>query len=157
MALTAASTPPPGGGVSVARLERTLVGEWQAEARREQDAQPTMFSIPVETPPAVPRIDVTVTVTLDYETSDGSPAQIGVTYRENGEVHDMRPGRIGLAPAADGATATLSWTERSLPADGRGYVFEVGVVAPAATGRPEMNLVRGSRATAVVEVSIAAG
>lgn len=88
------------------------------------------------TPASVEMVDVTVTITFRYRTSPGNPAFADLSVSDGTSQMEMKPRQsYPLAPAAQETTTTLTWFKRDLPAAGKEYSFELGVVPPFVQGR----------------------
>lgn len=107
--------------------------------------------VAVQTPSDVPQVDIVVSATLDYRTSEGDSIPVEARYRAPGVPGRLQPGRFRLvSPSQDRlTTSTLTWAKRQLPAAGLRYTFEIWVVP-----RPGADLAMeatGRKVTVVVE------
>lgn len=151
------------------RAERTYDFEppWVAQCDRYACDVPYLFALQVKTPLSAPKVDVSLTLTLDYETkskpsgSQSEPNDRGSVAaffadeeHENGPFTDMEPGGFLLqSPALDTPeTATYSWAKEEVKAAGRVYFFRASVVPIEGEPIDDFALITGSKATVIVEM-----
>jgi hypothetical protein len=140
------------GSAAVSRVERSFDRPWASSCDGDACVIAILFQLPVRTPERPARVDVTLTVTLQYRTSPGTAARAGASIDDGTAPYTRMGPRSGfpLAPSRMPTTTTLTWVKRDLPASGRTYTFLMGVSPHSATGDDPFS-VRGRKLTAVVE------
>lgn len=116
---------------------------------------------------AASRVDVVVTLTLDYLVSPGDRTLVDMAYRRIGErnLHPMSPGAFSLSSpsttevsgvtTSSKTTTTLTWVAPSLAGDGIRYEFLPGVAARDRNGDNAAE-VSGTKISLVIEMTPAA-
>lgn len=139
------------------RVERTLrlSDGWSASCDFDVCGSVEVFKIPVRTPPSTDEVDVTMTVTFDYETGpeamDSGRASAEFARRRRGRHFRMGPS-WPLGPAPSPTTATLVWQKHGLESHSRRYFFTMAVASREGGVDNNQNFVRGRRLTVVIEM-----
>ncbi len=140
------------------RYERASIFEnpWEASCDSHGCGIPTIGAMRVGMPSNVVRVDVVVTVSLDYKTSPSDWGAVRTSFKEgsDGSLTPMNPRNFTItSPSPDRLTSTtLVWAKKGLPAAGREYTFQVAVYARDANG--DLNAsVQGRRLSFVVHMT----
>lgn len=137
------------------RVEHSQRQRWQAGCDVDVCNVPTVFQISVTTPASVASVDVVVSTTLTHRITRLDWGLAVATYRLDGEQTRvlMEPGNFPItSPVSRTGVATMAWEKRSLPADGRTYVFSLSVAPRDGSGDGRVSIV-GGKLSAVVEMS----
>ncbi|MGH2820529.1 MAG: hypothetical protein ACRDJ5_07750 [Actinomycetota bacterium] len=138
------------------RIERMFAFQdgWESSCGGDTCAIVILFDLPIRTPSTTRRVDVTMTVTMDYRTGpepdDFAVAEAGYRPRRRGD-RGFRP-RWRLGPSPSTQTTTLTWQKHRLPAKGRRYTFAMSVPSRDARRDDFRNFVRGRHLTVVIEM-----
>ena len=146
-------------GFRLKRVERVYryPDRWVSECDFDHCGISLLFSLPVSTPRRAERVDVVVTATLDYRTSEGDS---GVAYagfstsREGGRSVGLEPGGWPLATSPRSTTTTLTWVKKGVRAEGRRYFFVMSVSPREGTDpNVNQNRISGRKVAVVVELT----
>jgi hypothetical protein len=149
---TATSTTEESTGV--VRLESAIVGAWHFGCHGDAcQAGPSPFQpITVTSPSAESRVDVVVSVTMDYQTTPGDFGLARMLLRPAGSsAARMRPGHFRLDSGGRLTTTTLAWIARDVPASGMDYEFRLLILPRRDSGDAHFHI-RGRRFVVVVEM-----
>jgi hypothetical protein len=140
------------GRNALSRVERVFNRPWSSFCDFDFCAISRLFEIPVRTPADTARVDVTLTMTLEYRTTPGTAASAGAGFQAGSSTTRMDPrGGFRLAPSSQSpTTATLTWVKRGVPAAGRTHTFSAGVSLRSLTGDDTIS-VRGRKLSVVIE------
>ena len=139
------------------RVEKTLrfSDQWEASCDFDACSVVEIFKIPVKTPESTDEVDVTMTVTFDYETGpepgDSGRASAEYSRRRRGRHFRINPSwSLGPAPSLD--SKTLVWQKHRLDASGQRYFFTMAVASREGGADNNQNFIRGRRLTVVIEM-----
>jgi hypothetical protein len=109
-------------------------------------------AVPLRTPTSAARLDVTLSVTLQYKTSPGDSADLAALFRlaGGGRFQPLSPGSFRLGTGSGWRTVTVVWTKVALPAAGRRYTFEATLRSRDGNGN-QSSRVLGVKSAAVLE------
>jgi hypothetical protein len=131
----------------VSRVERVISTGWGSECDFDACAI-HVTPIPYTTPTGPEAVDVTVTITLDYRTTRGDSARVGLGLDDGTPpFQPMRPTSYPLRPSVPPTTTTLTWLKKDLAAAGEAYTFEFSA-SPSFGGHSEVS---GRKLTVVIE------
>ncbi len=111
-----------------------------------------IMSVPVKLPAGHP-VDVSVSLTLDHQTSPGDVALVAAGYgNERGSFDSvLRPGPFPVR-STQRTTTTMSWIRRDVTGNGEAYFFHVAVSGRDGNGDGSYK-VTGRRATVIIEAT----
>ncbi len=150
-------SPASSAGAGHRRVERTFrfPEKWEASCDLDRCVVTELFKVPVKSPQGLAEIDVTMSVTLDYQTgperTDRGHLSAGYSLQPRGRSIQVVP-RWPIAPAPSPAATTLLWQKRRLEAEGQRYFFTLAVASREGGGDDNQNFVTGRRVTVVIEM-----